>query len=85
MKVAVCLDDRAGMGFETLECLREVRQCLENAHRNGAFLVDSVTSLVKNYLGNNIYMSEKAYEKVFGDGKFGDVLIAFRVLYYLFS
>ena len=26
-----------------------------------------VASLVKNYLGNNIYMSQSAYEKVFGD------------------
>lgn len=26
----------------------------------------TVTSLIKNYLGNNIYMSESAYEKVFG-------------------
>ena len=26
-----------------------------------------VTSLVKNYLGNNIYMSQAAYEKVFGE------------------
>ena len=26
-----------------------------------------ITSLVKNYLGNNIYMSQSAYEEVFGD------------------
>ena len=26
-----------------------------------------VTSLVKNYLGNNIYMSQEAYEEVFGE------------------
>ena len=26
-----------------------------------------VTSLVKNYLGNNIYMSQRAYEEVFGE------------------
>lgn len=33
-----------------------------------------VTSLVKNYLGNNIYMSQEAYEEVFGEYKPNGIL-----------
>lgn len=34
-----------------------------------------VTSLIKNYLGNNIYMSRQAYEKVFGEYEPNGVLV----------
>ena len=34
-----------------------------------------ITSLVKNYLGNNIYMSQTAYEEVFGDYEPNGVLV----------
>ena len=34
-----------------------------------------VTSLVKNYLGNNIYMSQRAYEEVFGEYEPNGVLV----------
>lgn len=52
------LADRAGMGFETVECFKNVLDCLETADRNGAFLVDSVTSLLQNAL----FPAEKNYE-----------------------
>lgn len=50
--------DREGMGFETLECYRNVLDCLETAHADGVFLVDSVTALLQNAL----FPVEKNYE-----------------------
>lgn len=50
--------DRDGMGFETVECFRNVLDCLKTADSNGAFLVDSVTSLLQNAL----FPVEKNYE-----------------------
>lgn len=44
------LADRDGMGFETVECFRNILDCLETADKDGTFLVDSVTSLVQNAL-----------------------------------
>lgn len=50
--------DRDGMGFETVECRKHVMSCLETADREGAFLVDSATSLLQNAL----FPAEKDYE-----------------------
>ena len=44
------LADREGMGFETVECFRNIMDCLKIADKNGVFLVDSVTSLIQNSL-----------------------------------
>ena len=44
------LADRGGMGFETVECFTNIMDCLQTADPNGAFLVDSVTSLMQNSL-----------------------------------
>ena len=52
------LADRDGMGFETVECFRNVLDCLEIADADGAFLVDSVTALMQNAL----FPAEKNYE-----------------------
>lgn len=52
------LADRDGMGFETVECFRNIMDCLKTADANGAFLVDSVTSLIQNAL----FPIEKNYE-----------------------
>ena len=41
-------DERAGWGFETLECGVNILDCLERADPNGAFLLDSVTALLSN-------------------------------------
>ena len=49
------LADRAGMGFETVECFRNI---LSVADAEGTFLVDNVTSLVQNAL----FPVEKNYE-----------------------
>lgn len=50
--------DRAGMGFETVECFKNILDCLSSADPNGTFLVDSVTALMQNAL----FPVEKNYE-----------------------
>ena len=50
--------DRDGMGFETVECFKNVLDCLKTADKEGAFLVDSVTALIQNAL----FPVEKHYE-----------------------
>ena len=57
-RIRLHLLDRAGMGFETVEVSRNVMETLETADRSGAFLVDSVTSLMQNAL----FPAEKNYE-----------------------
>ena len=52
------LADRDGMGFETVECFQNIMESLKTADANGAFLVDSVTSLIQNAL----FPIEKNYE-----------------------
>lgn len=49
------LQDRDGMGFETVECFGDI---MGIADRKGTFLVDSVTSLMQNAL----FPVEKNYE-----------------------
>ena len=49
-RIRLHLLDRAGMGFETVECARNVMDVLQTADKNSAFLVDSVTSLMQNAL-----------------------------------
>ena len=50
--------DRKGMGFETVECFRNVMDCLQAADSGGVFLVDSVTALIQN----SLFPVEKNYE-----------------------
>ena len=52
------LEDREGMGFETVECFKNILDCLDIADEAGSFLIDSVTSLVQNAL----FPAEKNYE-----------------------
>ena len=52
------LEDREGMGFETVECFCNIMDCLETADPDGTFLLDSVTSLIQNAL----FPAEKNYE-----------------------
>ena len=47
--------DRAGMGFQTVECFRDIGSI---ADREGTFLVDNITSLMQNAL----FPPEKNYE-----------------------
>lgn len=50
--------DRNGLGFETVECSRNIMSCLKAADKDATFLVDSVTSLLQNAL----FPAEKGYE-----------------------
>ena len=52
------LADRDGMGFETVECFRNIMDCLKTADKDGVFLIDSVTSLIQN----SLFPVEKNYE-----------------------
>lgn len=49
--------DRAGLGFETIECGSELLSALRNTDKNGAFLLDSATALLQNAL----FPAEKGY------------------------
>ena len=49
------LADRDGMGFETVECFKNI---MSVAEREGTFLVDNITSLIQNAL----FPVEKNYE-----------------------
>lgn len=42
--------DRAGMGFETVECGRNILSCLDRVDTSGTFLLDSATALLMNEL-----------------------------------
>ncbi|MBE6917721.1 MAG: hypothetical protein E7470_07485 [Ruminococcaceae bacterium] len=50
--------DREGMGFETMECFRNIMDCLKIADKDGVFLLDSVTALIQN----SLFPVEKNYE-----------------------
>lgn len=66
--------DRDGMGFETVECFRNILDCLDMADKNGVFLVDSVTAMVQN----SLFPVEKNYEMDLDAARrCGDELVAF--------
>lgn len=50
--------DRDGLGFETIECGRNILSCLEKADPDSAFLLDSATAL----LMNELFRADKNYE-----------------------
>lgn len=73
-RIRLHLLDRAGMEFETVECAKNVMDCLETANPDGAFLVDSVTSLMQNAL----FPAEKNYElDLAGAKRCADELVEF--------
>ena len=49
-RIARHIDDRAGMGFATLEVPRNIASCLTLAQPAATFLMDSVTALLLNEL-----------------------------------
>ena len=52
------VEDREGLGFETIECGRNILSCLDGADRETTFLLDSATAL----LMNELFPPEKNYE-----------------------
>ena len=68
------IEDRDGMGFETVECFRNILDCLDVADKDGVFLVDSVTAMVQNAL----FPVEKNYEMdLEAASRCGDELVEF--------
>ncbi len=58
--------DRAGMGFETIECGRDFQASLKDADLSATFLLDSVTALLMNVLfdpANNYALDIPAAER----------------------
>ena len=53
------IENRAGMGFETIEAGRDIQKVFDTADESGTFLVDSTTALLLNEMVPNSY-SEKA-------------------------
>ena len=47
------LADREELGFETIECGRNILSCLDKAEKDATFLLDSVTALLMNELFPN--------------------------------
>lgn len=65
------ISDRDGMGFETVECFKDI---MDVAKPHGTFLVDSVTSLAQN----SLFPVEKNYEMdLNGANRCADALIQF--------
>ena len=63
--------DRDGMGFETVECFKDI---MDVAKPHGTFLVDSVTSLIQN----SLFPVDKNYEMdLNGANRCADALIQF--------
>ncbi len=57
-------EERAGWGFETLECGHDILECLENADPGGSFLLDSVTALLSNEMFPASGMDEVAPARI---------------------
>jgi len=65
------ISDRDGMGFETVECFKDI---MTVAKTDGTFLVDSVTSLIQN----SLFPVDKNYEMdLNGENRCADALIQF--------
>ena len=47
-RIARNIADRAGWGFQTIECGRRILTALDGADSEGSFLLDSVTALLAN-------------------------------------
>ena len=58
------LEDRADLGFETLECGRDILDCLEGADETACYLVDSVTALLANEMFRDSQVDESAPVRV---------------------
>ena len=52
-KIRLHVEDRADMGFETIECGRNILKALDKADAKGTFLLDSITALLTNEMYGN--------------------------------
>lgn len=58
------IEERAGWGFETLECGTDILHCLDHADPNGSFLLDSVTALLSNEMFTSDGFHPESAEKI---------------------
>ncbi len=70
-RIARHVENRRGMGFQTLECGRNLPTVVtDEVDKNGVFLVDSITALLMNEMypaENNWELDKSALEKVKAD------------------
>ena len=52
-KIRLHLEDRDGMGFETVECGKNISSVIDMSDIRGTFLLDSVTALLANEMYGN--------------------------------
>ena len=52
------IEERSGMGFETLECSRDIAACMNGAESDATFLIDSVTALLVNEMYPDPHMEQ---------------------------
>ena len=72
-RIARHLEDRAGLGFVTVEQGKNLPGCLSRADRKGTFLLDSVTAL----LTNEFFPPEKNYAPDYTAGqRVGDDILS---------
>ena len=72
-RIARHLEDRAGLGFATVEQGKNLPGCLARANREGTFLLDSVTAL----LTNEFFPPEKNYAPDYTAGqRVGDDILS---------
>lgn len=57
-RVARHIENRAGMGFETIEAGRNIQTVFDTADESGTFLVDSTTALLLNEMYPGSYEEE---------------------------
>jgi len=62
-RIRLHVADRAGMGFQTVECGRHILSCLNGTDRNGTFLLDSVTALLMNEMFHDGQIDKTAGER----------------------
>ena len=73
-RIRLHIADRDGMGFETVECGRNILSCLDIVEADSAFLLDSATAL----LMNELFREDKNYEMdISAAEKCADDLITF--------
>lgn len=63
-RIACHIENRAGMGFFTLEVPRDIASCLTQTEPDATFLVDSVTALLLNELFPEMYNGDADPEAV---------------------
>ena len=61
--------DRDGLGFETVECGRDILSCLPSVDKTGSFLLDSATALLMNelFVPPDYSLNPEAGEKCAGE------------------